>query len=168
MKYNTVFDDTSLDLDINRDTMTYTIGEQTGAFEFTSDNGRYFLRLGTKLHKIDNVKIEDSMVEFSMDGNWYKVAVKDEQQLLLDKLGFKTASGSNEGSLKSPMPGKILDIMVSEGEEVAKGQPVAILEAMKMENELKSPINGIVKKIDSEIGQSVEKKTLIMEIEPVG
>lgn len=66
------------------------------------------------------------------------------------------------------MPGKILDIMVSEGDEVTKGQPVAILEAMKMENELKSPIDGIIKKIEAEVGQSVEKKTPILEIEALG
>ena len=66
------------------------------------------------------------------------------------------------------MPGKILDIMVEVGDVVKKGQPVIILEAMKMENELKSPIDGIIKKLDVSVGQIVEKKTLILEIEAVG
>ena len=165
MKYNAEFDGTSVDLEISEETSTFTVGDTTKEFEFTKNNGRYFLRQGTKLHKIDNVKVEGSEVEFSMDGSWYKVAVKDEQQLLLDKLGFKSAVAGSAGNLNSPMPGKILDIMVSEGDEVSQGQPVAILEAMKMENELKSPIDGVIKSITAEVGQSVEKKTLIMEIE---
>ena len=168
MKYQAEFDEKTLDVDLVDGTSTYTIGHESGSYDFTRDNGRFFLRRGTKLHKIDNVKVEDSVVEFSMDGNWYKVAVKDEQQLLLDKLGFKSAASGSEGALKSPMPGKILDIMVAEGEQVSKGQPVAILEAMKMENELKSPIDGVIKKVEAEVGQSVEKKTLILEIEPLG
>jgi pyruvate carboxylase subunit B len=165
MKYNAAFNGTSLDIDIQEETSSFSTGELSGEFEFTQDNGRYFLRRGTNLHKIDNVKFDGSEIEFSMDGSWYKVAVKDEQELLLDKLGFKTGNAAAEGSLKSPMPGKILDIMVKEGDEVTKGQPVAILEAMKMENELKSPIDGVVKKIEAEVGQSVEKKTPILEIE---
>ncbi len=168
MKFNVEFDEKSIEIDINKDDSMYQVGDNTGTFEFAKENGRFLLRKGTKLYRLDNVKIDESSLEFSIDGSWYKATVKDEQQLLLDKLGFKSASSANEGSLASPMPGKILDIMVKEGDEVTKGQPVAILEAMKMENELKSPIDGVIKKIDAEVGQSVEKKTLILEIEAVG
>ena len=165
MKYNAEYNEKSIDLDVSAETSTFTIGDKTEAYEFTKDNGRFYLRRGTNLHKIDNVKMEGSEVEFSMDGSWYKVSVKDEQQLLLDKLGFKSAAAASQGRLTSPMPGKILDIMVAAGDTVTEGQPVAILEAMKMENELKAPIDGIIKKIEAEVGLSVEKKTLIMEIE---
>lgn len=168
MKFKVEFDNKSLDIDINKKASTYKVGDTESEYEFQQENGRYMLRKGTKLYRVDNVKIEDSSIEFSIDGAWYKAVVKDEQQLLLDKLGFKSASGGNEGNLASPMPGKILDIMVKEGDEVTKGQPVAILEAMKMENELKSPIDGVIKKIEAEVGQSVEKKTPILEIEALG
>ena len=168
MKFNVEFDEKSIEIDVDKEASTYQLGDTSGEFEFTKENGRYMLRKGTKLYRIDNVKVEDSNVEFSIDGSWYKASVKDEQQLLLDKLGFKSGSGGGEGNLNSPMPGKILDILVSEGDEVVKGQPVAILEAMKMENELKSPIDGIIKKIEAEVGQSVEKKTPILEIEALG
>jgi len=168
MKFKVEFDEKSHEIDVDKEASTYQIGDTSSAFEFTKINGRYMLRKGTKLYRIDNVRVEDSNVEFSIDGSWYKASVKDEQQLLLDKLGFKSGSGSSEGNVASPMPGKILDIMVNEGDEVTKGQPVAILEAMKMENELKSPIDGVIKKIEAEIGQSVEKKTPILEIEALG
>ena len=168
MNFKVEFDEKSLDININREDGNYTVGDNENAFQFEQQNGRFYLRKGTKLYTLDNVKVENSTVEFSIDGSWYKADVKDEQQLLLDKLGFKSASVASEGKLNSPMPGKILDIMVAEGDEVTKGQPVAILEAMKMENELKSPVDGTVVKIVAEVGQSVEKKTPILEIEAVG
>lgn len=168
MNFKVEFDEKSLDININREDGNYTVDDNENAFQFEQQNGRFYLRKGTKLYTLDNVKVENSTVEFSIDGSWYKADVKDEQQLLLDKLGFKSASAASEGKLNSPMPGKILDIMVAEGDEVTKGQPVAILEAMKMENELKSPVDGTVVKIVAEVGQSVEKKTPILEIEAVG
>lgn len=168
MNFKVEFDEKSLDININREDGNYTVDDNENAFQFEQQNGRFYLRKGTKLYTLDNVKVENSTVEFSIDGSWYKADVKDEQQLLLDKLGFKSASVASEGKLNSPMPGKILDIMVAEGDEVTKGQPVAILEAMKMENELKSPVDGTVVKIVAEVGQSVEKKTPILEIEAVG
>jgi len=168
MKFNVEFDNKSLEIDVDKASSTYQVGDVNSEYEFAKENGRYLLRKGTKLYRIDNVKVEDSSVEFSINGSWYKASVKDEQQLLLDKLGFKNTSSGGEGNLASPMPGKILDIMVQEGDQVTKGQPVAILEAMKMENELKSPIDGVIKKIEAEVGQSVEKKTPILEIEALG
>lgn len=168
MNFKVEFDEKSLDININREDGNYTVDDNENAFQFEQQNGRFYLRKGTKLYTLDNVKVENSTVEFSIDGSWYKADVKDEQQLLLDKLGFKSASVASEGKLNSPMPGKILDIMVAEGDDVTKGQPVAILEAMKMENELKSPVDGTVVKIVAEVGQSVEKKTPILEIEAVG
>ncbi len=165
MKFNAEFDENTFEIDLNTEDSTFVIGDEPRNYEFEEDNGRFYLRRGTKLHKIDNVKFDGSLIEFSMDGNWYKVSVKDEEELLLDRLGFKTGSSGTEGALTSPMPGKILDIMVSVGDEVEKGQRVAILEAMKMENELKAPIGGVIKSVDVEVGQSVEKKTPILEIE---
>lgn len=147
---------------------SFTSGELSGEFEFSSENGRYFLRLGTKLYKIDNVSNEGTEITFSINGNWHTVTVKDEQELLLDRLGFKSGNDVAEGSLKAPMPGKILDILVKPGDVVTKDQPLAILEAMKMENELKSPVDGQIAHIDVEVGQSLEKNTPILEIESVG
>lgn len=137
-------------------------------YTFELVNGRYILRVGTKTYKIDNVHYDGSTIEFSMNSVWHSVDVKDEQDLLLDRLGFKTGAAATEGILKTPMPGKILEIMVKEGDEVEKDQPLAILEAMKMENELKAPISGTIASISAEVGQSLEKNSPILEIETIG
>ncbi len=64
----------------------------------------------------------------------------------------------------APMPGRIVKIEVQEGEEVAVGQGLIVVEAMKMENEFKALKKGVVQKIHVQVGQAVEAKTLLMEI----
>jgi biotin carboxyl carrier protein len=66
------------------------------------------------------------------------------------------------------MPGKILELLVSEGDEVEEHQPVLILEAMKMENELKSQVKGVVSKLHITEGDNVEKNQILLEIEASG
>ncbi len=83
-------------------------------------------------------------------------------------MGFKTAAEIGEGELKAPMPGKILEIMVDEGDEVELGDPVAILEAMKMENELNAPVAGVITSISASVNDSLEKNAIILEIEARG
>lgn len=168
MKFETKIGEETKSLELNPESSEFSIGDTVGSYEFTYENNRYFLRVGTKLFKIDNVSYNGSAIDFSMNGIWYSVDVKDEQDLLLDRLGFKTNDASAEGILKAPMPGKILDIMVQEGDEVEKDQPLAILEAMKMENELKAPVSGVISSILVETGQSLEKNTAILEIESIG
>jgi biotin carboxyl carrier protein len=69
------------------------------------------------------------------------------------------------GGLTSPMPGKILNVMASIGEPVDKGQTLLILEAMKMENRICSPVDGIVSAIHYEAGDQVNQGAILIEIE---
>lgn len=168
MKFQATIRENQHDIELSPKEGTFTSGDNEGTYTFEFVNGRHILRTGTKTYKIDNVSKEGSTIEFSMNGVWHSVDVKDEQELLLDRLGFKTGAAAAEGILKSPMPGKILEIMVAEGDEVEKDQPLAILEAMKMENELKAPVAGTIATISAEVGQSLEKNSPILEIETIG
>jgi acetyl/propionyl-CoA carboxylase alpha subunit len=69
------------------------------------------------------------------------------------------------GAVIAIMPGKIIRVLVALGEEIAEGQVVCLLEAMKMENELKAPKQGRVKALYAEPGQTVEKGAVLAEIE---
>lgn len=74
-------------------------------------------------------------------------------------------SQSGTVNITSPMPGKVLRFLVEEGEEVKKGQGLVVMEAMKMENELKTTKDGVVKKISSSPGLAVDSGALLLVIE---
>ncbi|HKK47056.1 MAG TPA: acetyl-CoA carboxylase biotin carboxyl carrier protein subunit [Balneolaceae bacterium] len=169
MKFEALVGENTVELELPENSNEVSFGDSKQSYFFhRQENGRYLLRLGTKLYKIDNVEYDKHTVTFTLNGHWYSVDVRDEQDLLLDRLGFKTAAEIGEGELNAPMPGKILEILVNEGDEVELGQPVAILEAMKMENELKAPISGVVESIFAAKGDSLEKNAAILEIKASG
>jgi biotin carboxyl carrier protein len=66
--------------------------------------------------------------------------------------------------LKAPMPGKIIDVLVREGSAVLRGEPLLILEAMKMQNEIQSPVNGTVKAVHVKANTNVMKDDVLVEI----
>ena len=65
--------------------------------------------------------------------------------------------------LDAPMPGNILDVLVSKGDKVAKGDPLLILEAMKMENVIKAPTDVTIQKINVLVGDNVGKNQTLIE-----
>lgn len=72
---------------------------------------------------------------------------------------------SGDGRLKAPIPGLIARYLVNVGDAVTAGQPVVILEAMKMENEIRAPLNGRIEAIHVPAGETVTRGTLLVEIE---
>lgn len=101
----------------------------------------------------------------SVNGNTYQVAIESNLDQLINKLGFSLTNVKQVNSIKAPMPGLILDINVSVGQEVAENDNLLILEAMKMENNLSSPRAGVIKSINVSKGDAVEKGQLLIEFE---
>jgi biotin carboxyl carrier protein len=66
--------------------------------------------------------------------------------------------------VKAPMPGKIIDVLVREGSTVLRGEPLVILEAMKMQNEILSPVNGVIVNVTAKANTNVMKDDLLVEI----
>ncbi len=78
---------------------------------------------------------------------------------------LSTGKGKTEKeSLKAPMPGKIIDVLVREGSNVLRGEPLLILEAMKMQNEIQSPVNGQIIRVLAKPDSNVMKDDLLIEI----
>lgn len=94
-------------------------------------------------------------------GRELRLLIETERDRLL-KLADSGAAGSrHHAEIKASMPGLVVKVLVKPGEEVAKGQPVLILEAMKMENEIRAPSSGIVKEIRVKEKQALEKGDLL-------
>ncbi len=95
----------------------------------------------------------------------YEVSVKDRFDILLAKMGMDKLAEDKVLDIKAPMPGMVLDILVEVGQEIKKGDPIVVLEAMKMENVLKSPSDSKVKSINAEKGKAVEKNQVLVVFE---
>ncbi len=95
----------------------------------------------------------------------YDVDVSNPLDLLIDKMGFTFGTTKHVNSIKAPMPGLILDIHVKEGQEVKEDEGLLILEAMKMENVITSPRDGVIKSVNMSKGDAIDKGHLLIEFE---
>lgn len=95
----------------------------------------------------------------------YEVEIADKLDQLIKEMGFEVGAAKLINAIKAPMPGLILEINVSVGQEVQQGENLLILEAMKMENSFDSPRSGIIKSIAVNKRQAVEKGQLLIEFE---
>ena len=102
---------------------------------------------------------------FKINGSKYEVQVEDQYDELIDKLGFTLSGTTKVTDVKAPMPGLVLEINVSVGQEVKEGEAILILEAMKMENVIKAAGDGIVKAIHVSKGTAVEKGFVLVEMD---
>ncbi len=95
----------------------------------------------------------------------YEFALQDPRKALLAAAG---GAGGAGGVLTAPMPGKVVKLLVKEGDKVEEGQSLLILEAMKMQNEFKSPSAGIVVKLQVAEGGTVETAQPMVTLGPIG
>jgi pyruvate carboxylase subunit B len=110
------------------------------------------------------VQRSSGALRLSLDGVSYDVKVVPQARAKRQRKGGDDEAG--EGLLKAPLPGVLLTIHVAEGDVVAKGDVVCVLEAMKMQNELEAPLAGTVKAILAKQGANLDNDQPILEIEP--
>jgi biotin carboxyl carrier protein len=127
---------------------------------------RYFhILYQNKTYRAEWIKSdsETKTFTFKVNGNVYVVALKEKLDLMLEKMGIANGSSSKINNVKAPMPGLIIDLKVKAGDVVKAGEPLLILEAMKMENILKSSREGVIKNVKVKKGESVEKGQVLLE-----
>lgn len=114
------------------------------------------------LKSVDRI---EKTLTLTVNNNTYNIKIKNELDELLKSLGIDNIAKKVIKELKAPMPGLVIGILVSEGQNVSEGDTLLVLEAMKMENNLKSPINGTIKNIKTKKGNAVEKNEILITFE---
>ncbi len=118
-----------------------------------------------KKYMVDVIEKNQNKYTVMINGVWHSFTVETPISLKRRKYLEQQGESSSSVSIEAPMPGKIIDIMVEDGSEVKEGEPVVILEAMKMQNEISSHVSGIVKSVSVKKNESVMKDDVLIEIQ---
>ena len=150
-----------------------------------SDNGRPVVEIAGRRPELDLVKLSTYSYSLLLDGRshhlsirpdrdgylvilrqqTYHIRLHSELHRTIEKLGMKGATSSGGGQITAPISGRISEVYVKEGDEVAAGDRLLILEAMKMENEISAPQAGTVLDVHVAPGQAVEQGALLVRLE---
>ena len=130
-------------------------------------DGRYHLLVDGQTHHAELVSADYAAHQyiFRVNGAAYTVHIADQYERLVQQLGLSVGGSQKQNTVKAPMPGLVLNVLVTPGQAVVKGDPLLILEAMKMENVLKAVSDGTVKTVNVAKGAAVDKGHLLLEME---
>jgi len=164
VKYFATIGNNEYEIEISKDTVTLNGEEidvdmaQSGVPEL------YSLLLGGASHE---VLIEPSAQDYAvtLQGEQVHVRVEDERTRRLSAGRRGPAAPQGDLSIRAPIPGLVVKILVQVGETVEDGQPLVILEAMKMENEIRAPRSGLIKQIDASPGGRMEQGAVLIVLE---
>ncbi len=172
-----------------------SVNDQTVEVDIIRDpqaEHRYLARIGDSEREVICIEPKPGSLTLSIDGRvgfyelhrdrgkiietvWnnhsFRIALRNPQQdqleRLLDDFGAGIGGSASDTRIKAPMPGKILGLSVKPGDRIELGQVVLVLEAMKMENEISSTVDGIVKDVKVNVGDTVMVGDVLIETEPV-
>lgn len=136
----------------------------------SAEGGRYSLLIGGRSYDIFARRLPQSSAkdgqtyEILLAGQGFKITIEDERSRIVAGLP-RTGASSSTASIQAPMPGLVAHILLEQGANVERGQTVIVLEAMKMENDLVSPITGTIKEIKVGKGQVVDQGAILVLLE---
>jgi biotin carboxyl carrier protein len=165
MKYIASVEGKEFIVEIINDKQVIIDGE-TYDVDFENVHGQpvYSLIVGGKSYEA-YVYADEGEWQVLMRGNLYQIKVEDEREKRLRAASGGGVAERGEFHLKAPMPGLVVEVPVTEGQEIQKGDVLVILESMKMQNELKAPRDGTITRIRVKPGDSVEQKQTMLSVE---
>jgi len=124
----------------------------------------YLLKLNNNIYHVTSEKLNSHNYSFTINGSSYYTTVRTNLEEKANAYLQNKAKESGTEIIKSPMPGLIVKILKQVGDNVEVGEPIILLEAMKMENEIRASATGIVNSISIKENASVEKGQALLEI----
>lgn len=156
-------------------------GDEERDIEVEASDGTFFVTVEDQRYEVDSAKLDADSYSLIVEGKSYEVSVREEERgqfsvlhagdkqtlMLIDPLA--AAAGAHLGKdgpaeLAVQMPGRVVKVLVAEGDEVVEGQGIIVLEAMKMENEVSAPRDGVVSGLFVAEGDTLEAKAKIAVI----
>jgi biotin carboxyl carrier protein len=160
--YTTYVDDEELTITIHTDGSVEVDGEVLQVdLQHITDNTVYSMLIEGKSNEIF-ATLEEGVWRILLDGERYEVVVEDERTKRLKGLQGSDSRMVGDLQIKAPMPGLVVKVPVEPGQKVASGDPLIILEAMKMENELRAPRAGVIKELRVSPRQTVELQQVLL------
>lgn len=163
MKYVTVINNERYEIEIDNDGSVLVNGELRDV-DFLNLGGSLFSLITENKSFEAVIDDDEGRIAVMMRGRLFEAQVLDERAILL--MQRRGAQPSGSGEVHAPMPGLVVTVTAEIDQPVQQGDTVIILESMKMQNELKSPVDGVVAAIHAEAGQAVDKNALLVEIKP--
>lgn len=149
-----------------RDNQIHKINNRKTSIQVESlDNDEYLIKGEKHTHLGEVVNLKQNEVTVMINGNTYNFTIETELASKRKEKITKNA-GKKVSKINAPLPGEIVAVLMSEGQEVHKGEPIMILEAMKMQNEITSPVNGKIKSLHVKAEETVMKDQILFEIDP--
>jgi len=128
------------------------------------DPGLYSLLIGGRSYEIDLLKVEDAVMVL-VNGQPFRVEIQEERERRLRAASGKGDARAGRRTVTAPMPGKVTRLLVRQGDTVRAGDGIVVVEAMKMENELKAPVSGTVREVRVAEGKPVSGGDVLVVIE---
>lgn len=156
MKYTASIRGRSFEIEVDGDCITLD-GDPVDAELIVRGGSLYQLRVGGEITDLSLTRAADGW-EVGSRGTFAVVVVEDRRSRLLRELGAAAAAAiCRSGLVVAPMPGLVLEVSATVGKAVLEGEGLVLLEAMKMENQIKSPVAGWIEAVMVEAGQTVER-----------
>jgi biotin carboxyl carrier protein len=162
MKYIATVGDKKYEIEIRSSGEIILDGEQlTADFQSVADQPIYSLLLEGQSFEA-SIYPTDQAIQVLLHGQLIDVEVEDERQRRLRETSGGQVIQSGDLHMKAPMPGMVVSIPVEEGQEVASGENLIILESMKMQNELKAPRDGMISRLRVKQGDRVDQHQILL------
>ena len=162
--FSVILQDTTYSVEKNADEMLVNQQAITWDLKWMGDRKIHLIQGARSVEaELLNLDVEAKTVQIRLGHKTTQLLLKDRFDLLLEQMGMNATGTGSLKEIKAPMPGLILDLKVAPGDQVKKGDVLLILEAMKMENSIKSPGDGVVKEVKVSLKQSVEKNQILIQ-----